>query len=97
MQALGIQPSTDKQEQWRRKLYTMKITSRQVRQVLKVLAPTFRVMELNKPYMVAWYVITKGENYLRDLMRRSGGERQAALWNIVNAIAAEYGVHKPIQ
>ena len=97
MQALGIQPATDKQEEWRKKMFTMKITSRQVRQVLKILAPTFRAMELNKPYMVAWYVITKGDKYLKALVRMSGGERQACLWNVAEAIATEYGVHKPIQ
>ena len=97
MQALGIKPSTDEQEEWRRKMYSMKITNRQVRQVLKILDPTFRAMELNKPFMVAWYVITKGERYLKGLVRMSGGERQAVLWDIVDAIANEYGVHKPIQ
>ena len=83
MEIMGIQPATLKQETWRRQLYLRGMSKDETRSVLKMLLPTFRTMGLKKPYMVAWYIISKDKEYFNALISKTPREKEGHLWAIV--------------
>ena len=97
MNKLGIEPAYDELNEWRWRLYNLKVASAKVREVKVILTSTFESMKIVKPYMVVWYVIAMGPNYIKDLMAMEKKQREGTMWNIVNGINSEYGVHQPVQ
>ena len=70
-------------------------TSKQ--RVRQVLSPYLESIELAKPYMVIWFIMSKGPQFLETLKQKERKEIIRYLKEVVGRLSCEFGVHRPVQ
>ena len=95
LEQLDITPANEAQMEWRRNLVMGTHTSKQ--RVRQVLSPYLESIELAKPYMVIWFIMSKGPQFLETLKQKERKEIIRYLKEVAGRLSCEFGVHRPVQ
>ena len=97
MEKLGIRPASEKEHEWRRALFRQDCTQSRKDEIRQTLNPFFAKMGISKPYMLVWYIASKGEQFMKELTRWSRAEMETYLWQMVWELNGEFVAHRPIR
>ena len=97
MKKLGIRPANEREHGWRKALYDQDCSQLRKDEIRQMLNPLLSKMGINKPYMLVWYVMSKGKQFIKDLTQRSRSDMEAYLWKIVWELNGEFTAHRPIR
>ena len=66
-------------------------------EIRQTLNPFFAKMGISKPYMLVWYITSKGKQFMKELTSWSRAETETYLWQMVWELNGEFVAHRPIQ
>ena len=97
MNRLGIRLATDKENSWRRDLFVGRGGGVLKRDIQEKLTPTFTRLGIYKPQLLVWYIASKGEEMIKEMMCLSNEERDGRVSTLVDNLNREYGRNNPVQ
>ena len=97
MNQLGIRPATEEENEWRRDLFMGKDGGTLNRDVKSMFADTFNRLKIFKPQLLVWYIMSKGDRNIKEMMRLSPDQRDKQVLAMVEKLNGEYGRNVPIQ
>ena len=97
MEVMGIVPATEEQNKWKKELYDKRNQVLRRDEVRNLLEASFNTMNIYKPQMLVWYIMSQGRNRLTEIMMMKEEERIEELKGMVKVLNNEYGKHIPIQ
>ena len=60
-------------------------------------ATTFACLGINKPQLLVWYLLSRGEGMVKEILELRQEERDKKVSQLVIQLNNEYGRNKPIQ
>ena len=96
MSRLGITSANEAQHEWRRALAMGQFPPDKKVEVRRKIAVYLRRLNISKPHMLVWFIMSKGEQYLEDLIRKDQREIERILQETIKKLNYEFGVRCPI-
>ena len=66
-------------------------------EIRRKLMPTFVKLEIKKPQLLIWFLMSQGGAMVQEIMRLTEEERNRRILELTFALNAEFGKHNPIQ
>ena len=97
MNQLGIRPAEERENEWRRDLFVGKGGGLINTNIKAKFATTFARLQIRKPQLLVWYLMSLGADKVNEILSLSEKERDKAIAKMVVSRNKEYGRHQPIQ
>ena len=66
-------------------------------EIRRKLKPTFGRLDIRKPQLIIWYLMSQGVAMVKEIMQLSEEERCKQILELAHNLNAEFGRHIPVQ
>ena len=97
MRMLGIRAATQMEHRWRWRLYVINPPPVRKKELGIMLNSYMSRMNIQKPFMIIWYLLSRGDEIVGELRCMAKDELEGYLWKVIDDLSKEFQVHRPIR